>query len=286
MGYIQDAVLSAVAWVFNKVGKEWGDALWAWFSKLFLSPTAVINDPDVLQLNAILAALSTTLMVAMIAALTLRYQMERAVGDSQIAPEVLVKRCLLAGLAVSGAPTIAWAGGYMADEMVNALGSLGIDFNLLKTFFVLPGTPGLGLIILCLVFLAGIACLLVQRFIMDAEFTILMAVGPIMGISLLRNEQDGAWQNWLREVASILLTPVLQLLVSWFFIKKFASASPLDPKNFFLSFGYLFVMFRMPRWARTWMYSAGGGDTLVAGGQAVGRMVAMRVMLRGLGKGV
>lgn len=285
MDYIKQAALAAVSWVFKGLTQEWGNALWDWFSKLFMSPTAVINDPDVLRLNGILAALSTTLMVAMIVAMSLRYQMERAVGDSQVAPEVLVKRCMLAGLAVSGAPTIAWAGGYMADEMVIALGGLGIDFNLLKTYFVLPGSPGFGLIILSLIFLAGAACLLVQRFIMDAEFTLLMAVGPLMGVSLLRNEQDGAWQSWLREVASILLTPVLQLLVSWFFIKKFASASATDPKNFFLSFGYLFVMFRMPRWARSWMYSAGGGDALVAGGQAVGRMVSMRTMLRAVGKG-
>jgi hypothetical protein len=283
--YIDNAVLKAITWVVKGITSEWGKALWEWFSKLFLAPTAVINDPDVLKINLLLVAVAISVMPVMIVGAVLRYKLDLMAGENTTPPETLVKRCLLAGMAIMGTPTIAWAGGYMADSMVEAIGKLSVDLNLLETFFVIPGSPGLGILLLGLIFLVGGAILMVQRFFMVGEFTLLMAAGPIMGISLLRNEHQGAFQTWLREVGSILLTPVLQLLITWFFVRTFAKAGPLNSADFFKSFAYLFLLYRMPRWARTWMYSAGGGDAMVAGAHAVARHVVMMQMFKRLGKG-
>lgn len=285
VSWVDAAVTGAVTAVFRGLQQDWGNALWTAFSKLFLTPTAVINDPNVLRINALLVALSVTVMPIMTVAAVLRYKLDLATGTNTVPPETLVKRCVLAGLAVMGAPTIAWAGGYLADAMIEAIGNFGIDMNLIQTFFLLPSSPGLSIVLLSLIFLVGAAILMIQKFYLIGEFTLLLAMGPVMGISLLRNEQQGAFQNWLREVFSILLTPVLQLLITWFFITKFASASNINPLDFFLSFAYLLLLFKIPRWARTWMYSGGGGDALMAGGQAVSRMVVIRSMMKAVGKG-
>lgn len=270
---------TALVYVANGVLHDWGNAVWSWFANLFTVPLAILTDPALAKVLHVTLGMSLGILPVAIGLQVLRHHLDHLDGSSTTPPEVLMKRCLLAGLGVTGTNLIAWAGLTYANLLVDALRALGVDLNLLRTFFLNPGAPGFGVLLLMLILLVGAALSGLQRMVMDAELTVLLVLGPLAGVSLIRGD-GGLWASWLRELASLLLTPVVQLLVTWFFVRTFALAGPFSPSAALPALAFLWVLVRTPGWVRSMIYSAGIRGAAGGAAGAAGRFLFMRQLIR------
>ncbi len=282
--WVQDQAYGIVMYILQQVTGEWSNQAWDWFSFFFAPPLAVIQDPTVETLTQVAVAAALGALPAIIGWHVLRESLQRIDGAATMAPETIIRRAILAGAAVTGTSLAAWFIGTLADHAREVLAAVGLDINLLQDFFSFPlGAPPT-LLMTSIVFIVGAIILTIQRVVITCEFTVLLCVGPLMALGLMREGGSSTWAMWLREVVSLVITPIIQMLVLLLFLRKFGGAGPLDMFDRAASLGFLWVLYNTPRWARQMVYQVGTGGAAVNLMVQAGRAAAMKQML-GLAKG-
>ncbi|MFZ5823449.1 MAG: conjugal transfer protein TrbL family protein [Bacillota bacterium] len=280
MEWVLDTAYSILLHIIKKMTGEWSNQAWTWFSSLFSPPLAVLEDPVVVTLTQVAVAAAIGFLPAVVAWKALHETFARMDGAATMAPETLVRRTIITGAAVTGTSLVAWFIGTLAEHARNLLAAVGIDINLFEAFFFVPPAGPTTAVILTLVFLVGAIILSIQRVVIMAEFTVLICVGPLMAAGLMREGSGTTWAVWVREVVSLVLTPIIQMLVLLLFIRKYGGAGPMDMMARAASLGFLWVLWNTPRWARQMVYQVGAGGAVVNAVGNMGRMAAMRYMAR------
>lgn len=283
--WVQDTAYSIVSYILKVLTGEWSNVAWSWFSSFFSSPLAVLDHPLVSQLVQIAVACALGLLPAVVAWKALHETLARMDGAATTRPETLVRQALLAGVAVTGTSLTSWFIGTLADLARDVLAAVGLNINLLKDFFLLPYGAPTTAILLILIFAIGAIILTIQRVVIAAEFTVLMCVGPLLAVGLMKEGGSSTWSIWLREVVSLMVTPVIQMLVLLLFIRYFTGSGPLGLADRLFSLGFLWVLWNTPRWARQMIYQVGAGGMMVNAAMEAGRMAVMRKMLAATAKG-
>jgi hypothetical protein len=279
--WVQQTAWGIVLYVLKMLAGEWSNQAWDWFSGFFSAPVIVLDDPLVVRLVRIAVGVALGFLPVAVAWMAARESFARLDGAGTIPPELLIRRALTAGVAVTATSTAAWFMTTLAEGARGVLAAVGLDIDLLHQYFTAPEELKLTLIILALAFVIGTVILVVQRYVVAAEFSALLVMGPLMAAGLLRDDGRTAWNIWLREVTSLLATPLIQLLVTLLFVRKFAGAGAApDILARLASLAYLYVLYNTPRWARQLVYSVGAGDALLGSAANVGRMVVMRQLLQ------
>lgn len=298
---MEDAIRKAVEWIFSVLTTDISKGIWDLFAALFENPVIIFQDDDIRFVQVFMTTLALGLLPLLIIIQSMRLSAARALGVNTMPPEVLVHRAVVAGAACTSISTVAWLLITFGDNITKTFAKLGLDLTLLKLLFEAPTGGGLGIIFLVIILLIGAILLTIQKAIISAELAAMLAFGPVSGLSLLHGE-GGFFNTWLRETASLVLTPMIQLIITWLFLRKVVDlflivdintgtvAIPNSIEAWWqarlLTLGYLWVIWRCPAWLRQFAYSAGHGDLLVQGGASVGRFVVMRKMFAAAAKSV
>jgi hypothetical protein len=283
--WVQDTAYSIVMFILQQVTGQWSNQAWVWFSQFFSPPLAVIDDPAVQLLTHVTVAAAMGFLPVVVAWTALRETIARMDGASTMAPETLVRRAIVTGVAVTGTSLAAWFIGTLADLAREVVGAVGLDINLLKDFFLISMGAPTTVMMMILVFIVGAIILTIQRIVIMAEFTVLVCVGPLLAVGLMREGSSSTWSIWLREVVSLVITPIIQMLVLLLFLRKYGGAGPLDMVDRVASLGFLWVLYNIPRWARQMVYQVGAGGMVVNAAMSAGRFAMMRKMMSAATKG-
>jgi hypothetical protein len=279
--WVQQTVWEIVLYVLKMLAGEWSNQAWDWFSGFFSAPVIVLDDPLVVRLVHVAVGVTLGFLPVAVAWMATRETVARLDGAGTIPPELLIRRAMTAGVAVTATSAAAWFMTTLAEGARSILAAVGLDINLLQQFFAAPDELKVTLILLALVFVIGTVILVLQRYVIAAEFSVLLVMGPLMAAGLLRDDGRTAWNIWLREMTALLATPLIQLLVTLLFVRKFAGGNaPPDIAARLASLAYLWVLYNTPRWARQMVYSVGTGDALVSSAANVGRMLVMRQLMQ------
>jgi hypothetical protein len=279
--WLQQSVWGALLYVFEKGTHDLSSEIWTFFSGFFAFPVAVVDYPLIQRLIQFAVVISLAYLPAAIGVQVLKQIFDRADGSARSAPEELVRRIMVTGLAVTGTSTVAWFMLTLSNLVREALTGIASHTNILSIFFITQ-MNGLTLVMLFLqiLFVIGAIVLMIQRAILTAELTVLLVTGPIMAAGLIREGGGATWNVWVRELTSILVTPLIQFLVTILFINVL-----LDPTGDLTiwqqvaGLAYLYVLFNTPRWARQMVYQTGTGSALVGGAVQAGRMVVLRKLV-------
>lgn len=278
--WVQQTTWGIVVYVLRQVAGELSNHVWGWFSGFFATPISVPTDPLVQQLVQIGIALAMGFLPVAVGWTVMKETFARMDGSSTTPPESLVRRILLAGAGVTGTSLVAWYMASLADHGRAVLQGAGFHFARLEPFFKLHTDLGLTPALLTTFFLVCALILLVQRAIITAEFTVLVVMGPFMAAGLIREGGQTTWNIWLREIISVLLTPLIQMLVILIFLQKWAGTSMLDLQDRLFALAFLWVLWNTPRWARQMVYQVGAGHAMVGGAVSVGRIAVMKQLMR------
>jgi hypothetical protein len=257
---------------------------------LFSSPLAALEDPWIQFFVKLTMTIAVACLPVLITYQAVRRMLESLDGTNATPPEVLVRRSLNAGVAVTGVALFGWLAGTFADYARELLGAMPVKFSFLETFFIGPNaTSGLAGLLLMMVFLIGAGLVVIQRAILGAEFAVLMIIGAFLGLQKVGEDRPHGWQLWKREVVAVCITPVLQLLLIYLFAIRvmgqahpdpFTGAANIDLGSWVDAFAMLYLLWNMPRWARQFTYSTGVGHTLAGGVAGVTRLAVFRMMLK------
>ncbi|HYF76771.1 MAG TPA: conjugal transfer protein TrbL family protein [Symbiobacteriaceae bacterium] len=295
--WVQQTAWNIFTYMLDSAAKDLSNQVWIWFSQLFTVPLTVLDDPTVAAVVNVLTGLVLGFVPVAVAWIVLKETASRLDGTSTTPPEALVRRAMMAGLAITATSLVARYMLTLSSYARELVAGFGVDINVLHALFRPAPDTGLVVIILLLAFLVGGIVLLIQRAVITAETTVLLAIGPIMAAGLLREGGGTTWNIWLRELTSLLVTGLIQMLVTMLFLRKFAGGDsglgmgPLDDPAIFpdllhrmAALGYLWVLWNTPRWARQLVYSVGAGGAVVGGAVSMTRLVVMRQIFRSMAK--
>ena len=279
--WVQKTAYDIVMHVIRQLTGDLSNQAWNWFSEFFSSPVAMLDHPLVQRLTQIAIGLGLGFLPVAVAWIVLRETLARLDGSSTTPPESVIRRAMITGCAVTATSTVAGFLGTLAELGRELLQAFGLDLNLIEIFFKMPLEPGVVALVITLMFAIGTVILCLQRIVIAAEFTILLVIGPLMALGLIREQGSTTWNIWLRELLSLLVTPVLQMLVLLIFVRNWANAAGFAEVGArFASLGFLWVLWNTPRWARQMIYQAGAGGAVIGGAANVGRLVVMRQLIR------
>lgn len=283
--WVQDTAYGIVMFVLEQITSQWANQAWVWFSTFFAPPLAVLTDPAVQLLMQVAVAAALGFLPVVVAWTALSGTLARMDGASSMAPETIVRRTIVTGMAVTGTSLAAWFIGTLADHAREVLGAIGLDIDLIKDFFLFPMGAPTTVVMITLVFIVGGIILSIQRVVITAEFTVLICVGPLLALGLMRERGSSTWEIWLREVTSLLITPIIQMLVLLLFLRKYGGGGPLEMMDRVASLGFLWVLWNTPRWARQMIYQVGAGGMVVNAAMEASRFAVMRKMMAAAAKG-
>lgn len=279
--WVQKTAYGIFTYVLRQITGEWSNEAWQWFSRFFSAPVAVLESPLVQTLVRVGVVVSLACLPALVAFSAVRESLARMDGSSITPPESLIRRAILAGMAVTGTSTVTWFMVQLAEQARNLLAAVGLEINLLHQYFGDPLNPVSTVLLLSLAFVVGAVLLTIQRWVITAEFTTLLIIGPIMAVGLIREGGNTTWNVWLREMVSLLITPLVQMIVILVFLRTFGSAAGvLQTGDRLAALAFLYVLWKTPGWARQMVYHVGSIEDGFAGGMTVGRMMVMRHILR------
>lgn len=280
--WLGQRILDALIFITEDLKGAYASTLWTLFSKLFTSPIAVLEDQWIQFLIKMAMTIALGCLPVLIAYQAVRRVLESVDGQAFTPPEVLVRRSMQAGAALTGVALYGWFAGTLANLARDVLGALPLQVSFLETFFLgTDQTSGLAGVLMALVFLSCAGVVLIQRAILAAEFTILMIVGAFLALQKVGDDNPQGWQLWKREVTAICLTPVLQLLTVYLFaIRMKGAGTSLTLTQWLEAFAMLYLLWNTPRWARQFTYSTGVGHTVAGAGAGAVRLVAIRAMMK------
>lgn len=274
-GFLERQTQGLLRFVLADLTGEYSNQLWALFAQLFSSPVAVLNDPTVQRLQQIAAMIALGALPAIVAWAALKRMFETMDGTCTTPPEMLIRRCITAGVTVTALSTFAWYAGTLGNYLRDVLAAFGVDISMLGLYF---GTFGGGIAagLLLLVFLIVTGIVILQRAVLTMEFTLLVICGAFMALTLATEENAQPWQVWKREIIAICVTPVLQLLVLLLFARRIAGVDPASVQRWIDSFALLYVLWNTPRWARQFTYKTGVGTNLAGAAGGIARLSIIR----------
>lgn len=279
--WVQQTAYGIVLYVVQMVAGEWSNQIWQWFSVLFSPPVPVLADPLVQRLVTVSTSLVLAFLPIAVGWTALRETLARLDGSSTSPPEALIRRAVVTGVAVTGTSLLAWALVTFTEQTRGVLSAVGLNINLFRQFFQVPSQPVSTVLFLTVAFLVGGLLLVVQRAVIAAEFTLLLAMGPVMAAGLIRESGSSTWTVWVREMISLLITPLVQMLVMLVFLTKWGNiGGVLQVGDRVAALAFLYVLWKTPGWARHMVYTGTGAGAAVGGAVAVGRLVVMRQMMR------
>ena len=279
--WLGQRVLEAMKFIADDLARSYADDLWTSFSTLFSSPVAVLQDPWIEFFIKLAVTIAMGCLPVLITYQAVRRMLESMDGSSTIPPEVLVRRSLVAGVAVTGVALYGWFAGTVADHLRELLGALPLQISFLEIFFLgNDPTSGLAGLLLLLIFLVSAALVVVQRAILSAEFSMLMIIGAFLALQKLSDDNPQAWQLWKREVVAICITPVLQLLLIFLVALRLGAGHASELGKWLEGFAMLYLLWNMPRWARQFTYSTGMGHAVAGAAAGATRMAVISMMLK------
>lgn len=279
--WVETTAYQVLLFVFRQITGEWSNQLWDWFSRFFAAPVAVLDDPVVRQLTSVFIGIGLGVLPVAIAWTVIGESLKRLDGAGTVPPEALVRRALIAGAAVTGTSTVAWFMQSLAEHARGVLTAVGMQVNVFEVFFKLPIQTSFVMILLTLGFLVGVLAIIVQRWVVAGEFTVLLAVGPLMAAGLLRDGANTTWTVWLREMTALLVTPLIQFLLLVLFARKWGSAAGLlDMGDRIAALAFLYLLWNTPRWARQLVYSVGTAGAVAGTGATMARFMVMQHLAR------
>jgi|GEM_PF-3361415 len=279
--WVQQTSYGIVGYIWRGLTSEWSDVIWRWFSKLFGSPVAVIEDLTAQRLIQLTVAMVLAGLPVLIGWYVLKETLSRMDGTSTAPPEALIRRVMVTGVAVTGTSLMAWFLATLADRLRELLAGFGLQISLIQDYFFAPGSVTASAVMLTLIFLICALILTVQRWVLAAELTVLTVIGPIMAAGLIRDGHSTTFNVWMREVVAVLLTPLIQMVVRQLFLRQFGSNNGiLEIGDRLASLAYLYVIWNSPRWARQMVYNVGAGDTVASAAGAAGRMAVARLLMK------
>lgn len=278
--WVQETVWGIFKFVLAQATGDLSSEIWKLFSSFFVFPVAVTGAPIVQRLIRFSVVISLAYLPAALGVQVLKQIFDRMDGSARSAPEELIRRVIVTGVAITGTSTVAWFMLVLADLVRQALASIELRVNLLAMFFGDPQGFTLVMLFLQILFVVGAIVLIVQRAVLTAEFTILLITGPIMAAGLIRENGQGLWGVWIRELTSVLVTPLIQFLTTILFIYVFLDVDgALSIWQQAGGLAYLYVLFNTPRWARQLVYQTGSGSAIVGGTANAARMVVLRKLI-------
>jgi hypothetical protein len=279
--WLGQRILEALKFIAQDLQGAFAQTLWTSFTKLYFSPVVALEDPTVQFLIRLAMTIALGCLPVLITYQAMRRVLESMDGTSVTPPEVLVRRSLNAGIALTGIALYGWFASTLADYGRELLGALPYNLSFLETFFF-SDDPKATLAVWCLalVFLVCAGLVLVQRAILGAEFAVLMIIGAFLALQKVADDSPQGWQVWKREVTAICLTPVLQLLLLYLFAQRMSDGTTASLGRWLEAFAMLYLLWNTPRWARQFTYSTGVGHTVAGAGSAATRLVAIRMMLK------
>lgn len=278
--WVQETVWGIFKFVLAQATGDLSSEIWKLFSSFFVFPVAVTGAPIVQRLIRFAVVISLAYLPAALGVQVLKQIFDRMDGSARSAPEELIRRVIVTGVAITGTSTVAWFMLVLADLVRQALASIELRVNLLAMFFGDPQGFTLVMLFLQILFVVGAIVLIVQRAVLTAEFTILLITGPIMAAGLIRENGQGLWGVWVRELTSVMVTPLIQFLTTILFIYVFLDVDgALTIWQQAGGLAYLYVLFNTPRWARQLVYQTGSGSAIVGGTANAARMVVLRKLI-------
>lgn len=279
--WVQKTAWGIVMYMLDAAMKEGSNYAWDWFSQLFAAPVSIVDDPLVQTLTQVAVGLVLGFLPVAITWMVIKETAARLDGSSTTPPEALIRRTIITGIAVTGTSLAAWFMLTLAELARGIMGAVGVDLNPLKPFFEPAPDWTLVVLVLALLFLVGGIVLVIQRAIVTAELTVLLVIGPLMAAGLIREGGATTWNVWLRELTSLLVTGLIQMLVVLIFVRRFAGGN-MAPTVFarLSALAFLWVLWNTPRWARHLVYSVGAGNSVVGSMVGLTRMAVMRQMLK------
>lgn len=282
--WLQETMWEAILFMARRWTHEMSADVWSFFGHFFAFPVAVVDYPLIQHLVRLAVVIALACLPVAIGVQVLKQIFDRADGSARTAPEELVRRIIVTGLAVTGTSTLAWFMVTLSGLVRDALTHIVANIDILSIFFA-SSFNGLTLtmLLLAILFVIGAIVLLIQRAILTAELTVLLVVGPIMAAGLIREGGGVTWGVWVRELTSVLVTPLLQYLITILFINVLLDPTgDLTIAQQVAGLAYLYVLFNTPRWARQMVYQTGAGGALIGGAVQAGRMVVLRkIMTKG-----
>lgn len=278
--WVQETVWGIFKFVLAQATGDLSSEIWKLFSSFFVFPVAVTSAPIVQRLIRFAVVISLAYLPAALGVQVLKQIFDRMDGSARSAPEELIRRVIMTGVAITGTSTVAWFMLVLADLVRQGLAGIELRVNLLAVFFGDPKSFTLVMLFLQILFVVGAIVLIVQRAVLTAEFTILLITGPIMAAGLIRENGQGLWGVWIRELTSVMVTPLIQFLTTILFIYVFLDVDgALTIWQQAGGLAYLYVLFNTPRWARQLVYQTGSGSAIVGGTANAARMVVLRKLI-------
>lgn len=279
--WLGQRILDALKFIAKDLSGAFAADLWDAFSTLFSSPIAVLRDPWIEMLIKLAVSIAIGCLPVLITYQAVRRMLDTLDGTSVTPPEVLIRRSLGAGVAVTGVALYGWFAGTLADKLRDVLGALPFDVSFLETFFLSSDpTSGLAGYLLLLVFLGCAGLVVIQRAILAAEFSVLMIIGAILALQKISSDNPQAWQVWKREVIALCITPVLQLLLLYLVAMRLGVRKPTELVKWLEGLAMLYLLWNMPRWARQFTYSTGVGHAVAGAAAGASRLAVIRLLLK------
>ena len=280
MQAVANIFVFVLQYITNRMWEDFSKQLLLWAKTAFFNPLPIVQNPAVQLVQAASTGVALAALTALIVVYATKAKVDSVDGTAPPA-SALAKNALWAGIAVAGINLIATVMGQMSSDAITDLLRMDVSQLFSQAFAAAPlqvaganwmltqGLLGLGVVI------GGIA-VTIQKMIMIGEFMVLLVIGPLAAVSILNGGRG--WSLWWREALALTMTPVLQVLLVWLFVLQFISGGndPTGLGSRFMAFGLLWLLLRMPRWTRAWVYQAGAGG----GGGGMGRYAVLALARR------
>jgi hypothetical protein len=293
MATLAQILLAALKGVLQGWNHELVQELWTEFAGILFNPLPLLTDPLVTRLQEVFMAVALGALPGVIGYQALRRIGEASLGASTVSASTIVRRAVTATITVTGISLFSYVASTLMKLAVDTITSLPSQVTVINMLFDLTSTEGkITASFFFMVFLGAIGCLIVQRFVFQAEFTILLVVGLWIGVHRATTDESHPWQVWKREFVAILLTTVLQVLTLWLFAERLGNLSEEMKQTFlqtlsrwFQSGALVYLLWNTPRWARQFTYSVGTAHSVAGVAVSAGRLAMVKYMMSAAAKG-
>lgn len=167
------------------------------------------------------------------------------------------------------------------NALITMIKSIGVtvDMNTISGILRLgtdPNQIGGLVIVLTLILVIGFLLIGVAAGIRFIELVIIILVAPVVAISAVKSYD--AIQVWVRETVAVVFTQCIQLLLLQFIMVILLNVQGV--MTFMLAIGCVVVAIRGPQVLRQFLYSSGTGSAAIGAAGSVGRMAAMKIMVK------
>lgn len=279
MTWIQTAVVNAILHALDKIIGDIGDGVLQLLSGLLYTPMGLLDDLALLEMIKFARTLAWLLLPVLAIRQAITIAASRAEGNASESFESFFRRAALCAAAVAGTTTLVTVAMQFADSLIQSFLNAGTGITMLDVLFEGQLT-NFWAVFLAAGLLVAFIVLLINRAILVAQLAAQMWLGPLLALSIVWGNDSAPWNTWVRETVSIILTFVWQTACLWWLLSRLGgwSSDTFDGK--LLIIGIIVLMVKGSETIRKYVYSAGGGSAVLAGGAAAGRLAITVAMMK------